>query len=101
MPVFLSWHCAFLYQEKGSMNEVDVGVESRVIEIVSGYLVGVRRGVECSSRLVEDLYIDSVGVVEIVMALNEAFGIDLPDAEISKWRTVEDMCDLVKFCGKG
>ena len=34
-------------------------------------------------------------MVEIVMALNEAFGIDLPEEGVEQWKTVGDICELV------
>jgi acyl carrier protein len=45
---------------------------------------------------VEDLCVDSVGVVEIVMSINEVFGVDLPAAAVKEWRTVGDICCLVR-----
>ncbi|WP_223532544.1 acyl carrier protein [Pseudomonas sp. GL-RE-20] len=73
-------------------------LERQVIQVLSGYLQVDRRTIESDSRLVEDLCVDSVGVVEIVMSINEAFGIDLPDADVTEWRTVGDICCLVREC---
>lgn len=73
-------------------------LERQVIQLLSGYLSVDPLTIEVDSRLVEDLCVDSVGVVEIVMSLNEAFGIDLPDAEVTQWRTVGDICRLVRAC---
>lgn len=69
-----------------------------VIEVLSDYLAPCQWRVEMSSRLVEDLCVDSVGLVEIVMCLNQTFNIDLPEAEVAEWNTVEDICYLVRFC---
>jgi len=51
---------------------------------------------QSESRLVEDLYVGSMSVVEIVMALNETFGIELPEAVVSGWRTVGHICCSVQ-----
>ncbi|QVW26804.1 acyl carrier protein [Pseudomonas hormoni] len=70
--------------------------ERRVIRIVSSYLSVDSQDVEFGLRLVEDLYVDSIGLVEIVMVLNESFGIELPEPGVRKWRTVGDVCWLVE-----
>nr|WP_269137511.1 phosphopantetheine-binding protein [Pseudomonas sp. PGPR40] len=82
----------------GFMNN---GLERQVVQVLSGCLLVDRRTIETDSRLVEDLHVDSVDVVEIVMSLNEAFGIDLPNAEVTEWRTVGDICCLVSVCKGG
>lgn len=46
---------------------------------------------EC--RLVEDLFVESIGLIEIVMALNEWFGVEIPEDAVEEWRTVKDVCD--------
>lgn len=43
------------------------------------------------AKLVEDLGADSLDVVEIVMALEEEWGIDIPDEESEKLSTVGDV----------
>ena len=71
------------------------GLERQVKKVLSDYFSVGRKTIEIDSRLVEDLYVDSVGMVEIVMALNEAFGIDLPEEGVEQWKTVGDICELV------
>jgi acyl carrier protein len=41
---------------------------------------------------------DSIGVIEIVMALNERFSIDLPEEVVARWSRVADICQAVKHC---
>lgn len=73
-------------------------VERQVIKVLSIYVQMGRRPIEADSRLVEDLYVDSMSVVEIVMALNEVFGVELPQQGVAKWRTVADIVCLVQNC---
>lgn len=42
------------------------------------------------SRLAEDLGLDSFGGVELMFELEEAFGLNIPDADIENIRTVND-----------
>ncbi|ARZ72215.1 acyl carrier protein [Streptomyces sp. HU2014] len=44
----------------------------------------------------EDLGATSLTLVEVVMALEEAFGIDVPEPDVEAVRTVGDACDLVR-----
>jgi len=47
------------------------------------------------SKFVEDLGADSLDVVELVMALEEKFDIEIPDEEAEKIQTVKDVIDYV------
>ncbi len=48
------------------------------------------------SKFVEDLGADSLDVVELVMALEEKFDIEIPDDEAEKIRTVKDVVDYIQ-----
>jgi acyl carrier protein len=74
------------------MQSSDLEVERQVIQILSDYFPVGRGVIEASSRLVEDLYVDSMSVVEIVMSLNEKYCVELPADEVAEWRAVSDIC---------
>ncbi|MDQ1339365.1 MAG: acyl carrier protein [Campylobacterota bacterium] len=48
-----------------------------------------------TSRFVEDLGADSLDVVELVMALEEKFDIEIPDDEAEKISTVKNAMDFI------
>ena len=48
------------------------------------------------SAFVEDLGADSLDTVELVMALEEEFEIDIPDEEAEKIRTFQDVLNYIK-----
>jgi len=48
------------------------------------------------SKFVEDLGADSLDVVELVMALEEKFDIEIPDDEAEKIQTVKDVVDYIE-----
>lgn len=75
---------------------IELDVEHQVIKVLSNYFPANRHKIKMNSRLVEDLYMDSIGFFEIVMELNETFGIELPVTEAGEWKTVNDICLLVK-----
>lgn len=48
------------------------------------------------SRFVEDLNADSLEVVELVMALEDEFGVSIPDEDAEQMVTVKDALDYLK-----
>ncbi len=48
------------------------------------------------SKFIEDLGADSLDVVELVMALEEKFDIEIPDEEAEKILTVQNVIDYVE-----
>ncbi len=47
------------------------------------------------SNFVEDLNADSLDVVELVMALEEKFGIEIPDSDAENIKTVRDVVEYI------
>jgi acyl carrier protein len=65
-------------------------VEERVKQIIIEQL-GVDEGeVTPTASFVDDLGADSLDIVELVMAFEEAFGIEIPDEDAEKITTVKD-----------
>lgn len=46
--------------------------------------------------LADDLEADSLAAVELSMALEEAFGVTIPDEDVAKFKTVGDIVDYLK-----
>ena len=49
-----------------------------------------------SASFVDDLGADSLDIVELVMAFEEAFGIDIPDEDAEKITTVKQAIDYIE-----
>ena len=47
------------------------------------------------ASLLDDLGADSLDVVELVMALEEAFSIEVPDEDAENIRSIADICEYV------
>ena len=76
-------------------------VDERVKQIIVEQL-GVDEGeVTPSASFVDDLGADSLDTVELVMAFEEAFDIEIPDKEAEKIRTVKDAVDYINAHSKG
>jgi acyl carrier protein len=68
----------------------------KVKQIISEQL-GVDEGeVTPGASFVDDLGADSLDQVELVMALEEAFGVEIPDEDAEKLRTVQDALDYIE-----
>ncbi len=71
-------------------------VEERVKQIIVEQL-GVDEGeVTPTASFVDDLGADSLDTVELVMALEEAFGIEIPDEDAEKIATVQDAINYIE-----
>ena len=71
-----------------------------VFEKVKGIIVeqlGVAdTAVTLEASFIDDLGADSLDIVELVMALEEEFDIEIPDADAEKVTTVGDVVDYIK-----
>lgn len=76
-------------------------VEEKVKQIIVEQL-GVDEGeVTASASFTDDLGADSLDIVELVMAFEEAFEIEIPDEAAEKIKTVKDAVDYVNAHAKG
>tara|TARA_B100000686_G_scaffold340628_1_gene416600 strand:- start:646 stop:882 length:237 start_codon:yes stop_codon:yes gene_type:complete len=73
-----------------------VSVEERVKEIIIDQLGVEEKQVELSASFIDDLGADSLDTVELVMALEEEFDIEIPDEEAEKIATVQQAVDYIK-----
>jgi acyl carrier protein len=72
-----------------------MSVEQRVKQIIVEQLGVDEAQVDLSASFVDDLGADSLDIVELVMAFEEAFDIDIPDEDAEKIVTVKDAIDYI------
>lgn len=71
-------------------------VEEKVRDIVVEQLGVKPEQVTPEAKFIEDLGADSLDVVELVMALEEEFGSEIPDEEAEKLTTVGDVIKYIE-----
>ncbi|WP_456479387.1 acyl carrier protein [Nautilia sp.] len=67
-----------------------------VKEVIVEQLNVAPEEVKPEAKFVEDLGADSLDVVEMIMALEEKFEIEIPDSEAEKIQTVQDVIDYIE-----
>jgi acyl carrier protein len=73
-----------------------VPIEEKVQKIVAEKLSVEPEEVIAKASFVDDLGADSLDLVELIMAMEEEFDIEIPDEEAEKIRTVQDAIDYIK-----
>ena len=70
--------------------------EDRVKQIIMDQLGVSADQVTPQASFIDDLGADSLDTVELVMALEEEFDIEIPDEDAEKMKTVQDALDYLK-----
>lgn len=72
-----------------------MATQEKVVKVIVEQL-GVKDGeVKLEARFVEDLGADSLDTVELIMALEDEFGIEIPDEDAEKAKTVGDVISYI------
>ncbi|HEU4366084.1 MAG: acyl carrier protein [Candidatus Krumholzibacteria bacterium] len=70
-------------------------IEAKVKKIIEEKLSVNADQITNDARFAEDLKADSLDTVELVMALEDEFGLDIPDEEAEKIKTVQNAIDYI------
>jgi acyl carrier protein len=72
-----------------------MAVEAKMIDIIVEQLSVDREKVVPGASFVDDLGADSLDLVELIMAMEEEFDVEIPDEEAEKILTVQNAIDYV------
>ncbi len=72
-----------------------MAVEGKMIDIIVEQLSVDREKVVPGASFVDDLGADSLDLVELIMAMEEEFDVEIPDEEAEKITTVQNAIDFV------
>ena len=67
----------------------------RIRDIIIEQLQVEESDVNMDTNLMKDLSADSLDAVEIIMAIEDEYGIEIPDEEAEKFETVRDLVEYV------
>ena len=73
-----------------------MGLENRVTEIIAEQLGVSKEEVVPEASFIDDLGADSLDIVELVMAMEEEFDIEIPDEDAEKIQTIGDAIAYVR-----
>jgi len=71
-------------------------LEERVIKLVMEQLDVTKEECVLEASFIDDLGADSLDLVELIMEMEEVFGIEIADEELEKIRTVKDVIEFLK-----
>jgi acyl carrier protein len=75
-------------------------IEARIINIICEQLSVEEKDVKMGASFLEDLDADSLAVVELIMALEDDFSIEITDEEAERITTVQAAVDHMRAAGK-
>jgi acyl carrier protein len=70
-------------------------IEQKVKNIIADQLGVGEDEIKATSSFIEDLGADSLDIVELVMAMEEEFEVEIPDEEAENIKTVQDAVNYV------
>lgn len=73
-----------------------MSIEQRVKEIIADQLGVEIEKITPEAKFVDDLGADSLDVVELIMAFEEEFNVEIPDEDAEKIATVGDVLEYIK-----
>ncbi len=79
-----------------TVDEVLAGIKEIVVE-VAGIDANI---IAMDKKITDDLDVDSLSMVEVVVAAEEKFGVKIPDEEVTKMATVGDAVNFIVANGK-
>ena len=74
-------------------------LEEKVIKLVMEQLDVTREQCILEASFIDDLGADSLDFVELLMEMEEAFGVEIADEELEKISTIKDVIDFLKQKG--
>ncbi|MFO7568534.1 MAG: acyl carrier protein [Smithellaceae bacterium] len=74
-------------------------LEEKVIKLVTEQLDVAKEQCVPEASFIDDLGADSLDLVELIMEMEEVFGVEIADEELEKIRTIKDVIDFLQKKG--
>ncbi len=72
-----------------------MSLEEKVIKLVMEQLDVTKEECSLEASFIDDLGADSLDLVELIMEMEEAFGVEIADEELEKIRTIKDVIEFL------
>ena len=76
-----------------------MSLEEKVIKLVTEQLDVTPEQCKLEASFIDDLSADSLDLVELIMEMEEAFGVEIADEELEKIRTIQNVVDFLRNKG--
>lgn len=73
-----------------------MSLEEKIVDIIAEKLNLSKEQIKPEASFIDDLGADSLDLVELVMTMEETFGMEVPDEDAEKLKTVKDVIEYVK-----
>jgi acyl carrier protein len=81
---------------RGDQGGVEMALENRISDIIVEQLGVSKEEIKPEASFIDDLGADSLDIVELVMAMEEEFDIEIPDDDAEKIQTIGDALSYLK-----
>ncbi|ORX90109.1 acyl carrier protein [Basidiobolus meristosporus CBS 931.73] len=81
------------FYSAGALSHSDI--ESRILDVLRGYDKVDQSKLNAQSHFNKDLGLDSLDTVEVVMAIEEEFSVEIPDKDADEIKTVSHAIDYI------
>lgn len=71
-------------------------IENKVIQIVSEATKIEVANIKSETNFIDDLHLDSLDMVEMMMKMEDEFGVDIPEDKTEELKTIKDVTDYLK-----
>lgn len=71
-------------------------LQQRLIDFIADQTKADISKISGSTRFIDDLNLDSLDIVELMMKLEDEFGIEIPEQDTEKLSTVDDILSFIK-----
>lgn len=82
------------------VSEGDIMIIEKVKELLAEQLGIDAKTINDDSNILEDLGADSLDIIEMLMTLEDEYGVTIPDDQINQVKTVKEVAELIEKCKK-
>lgn len=75
---------------------MDSKIFEKIVKILSAQFKAEEEDITMETNIIEDLGADSLDVVDIIMAIEDEFKVEVPDTEVENIKTVGDVVNYIE-----